>query len=149
MSGSFSFSVLSSFPLARRVAVAAAIVVGASLAIGSAAAAEPPATHEIKAPHYGDTLFHFFQDHHFTAITSLMVSQHFERVTEHGDEAEILRGGMLLSYGLHREAGTIFAQLIEKGASPKVRDRADHPGAQDRLASDVRRQGHGQRDKAA
>ena len=119
MSRSFFFT-----PLARRVAVAAAIVVGASLAIGGAAAAEPPATHEIKAPHYGDTLFHFFQDHHFTAITSLMVSQHFERVTEHGDEAEILRGGMLLSYGLHREAGTIFAQLIEKGASPKVRDRA-------------------------
>jgi len=119
MSRSFSFT-----PLARRVAVAAAIVVGASLAIGGAAAAEPPASHEIKAPHYGDTLFHFFQDHHFTAITSLMVSQHFERVTEHGDEAEILRGGMLLSYGLHREAGAIFAQLIEKGASPKVRDRA-------------------------
>ena len=31
---------------------------------------------------------------------------------------------MLLSYGLHREAGAIFAQLIEKGASPAVRDRA-------------------------
>ena len=35
-----------------------------------------------------------------------------------------LRGGMLLSYGLHREAGEIFAQLIERGASPAVRDRA-------------------------
>ena len=31
---------------------------------------------------------------------------------------------MLLSYGLHREAGEIFAQLIEKGAPPAVRDRA-------------------------
>ena len=28
----------------------------------------------------------------------------------------MLRGGLLLSYGLHREAGEIFAQLIEKGA---------------------------------
>lgn len=103
----------------RRVAAAAACV----LAFNVAAAADEP-SHEIKAPHYGDTLFHFFQDHHFTAITTLMVSQHFERVTEHADEAEVLRGGMLLSYGLHREAGAIFAQLIEKGASPKVRDRA-------------------------
>ena len=101
------------------MAVAAAF----ALAVGAAAAADEP-THEIKAPHYGDTLFHFFQDHHFTAITTLMVSQHFERVSEHADEAEVLRGGMLLSYGLHREAGAIFAQLIEKGASPKVRDRA-------------------------
>ncbi|MEP6876484.1 MAG: tetratricopeptide repeat protein [Burkholderiales bacterium] len=101
------------------MAIAAACV----FAIGTATAADAP-THEIKAPHYGDTLFHFFQDHHFTAITTLMVSQKFERVSEHADEAEVLRGGMLLSYGLHREAGAIFAQLIEKGASPKVRDRA-------------------------
>ena len=106
-------------PLLRRAAVAAACL----FAIGAAAAADAT-THEIKAPHYGDTLFHFFQDHHFTAITTLMVSQKFERVSEHADEAEVLRGGMLLSYGMHREAGAIFAQLIEKGASPKVRDRA-------------------------
>ncbi|HMC15683.1 MAG TPA: hypothetical protein VKI18_08635 [Albitalea sp.] len=75
-------------------------------------------------PHYGDGLFHFFQERYFTSITGLMVSQHFKRVSHHDDEAEILRGGMLLSYGLHREAGEIFAQLIERGASPKVRDRA-------------------------
>ena len=103
----------------RRAAVAAAC----AFAFHAATAADE-ATHEIQAPHYGDTLFHFFQDHHFTAITSLMVSQKFERIAPHDDEAEVLRGGMLLSYGLHREAGTIFAQLIEKGASPKVRDRA-------------------------
>ena len=116
-------SCCSAHPILRRVAIAAAC----ALVVGQAAAADkatPEPTHEIKAPHYGDTLFHFFQDHHFTAITTLMVSQKFERVSEHADEAEVLRGGMLLSYGLHREAGAIFAQLIEKGASPKVRDRA-------------------------
>ena len=53
-----------------------------------------------------------------------MVSQHFDRVAQHADEAEVLRGGLLLSYGLHKEAGEIFAQLIEKGAAPPVRDRA-------------------------
>ena len=111
---------LQAHPVLRRVAIAAAC----AFALQSAAAADEAPTHEIKAPHYGDTLFHFFQDHHFTAITTLMVSQKFERVSEHADEAEVLRGGMLLSYGLHREAGAIFAQLIEKGASPKVRDRA-------------------------
>jgi hypothetical protein len=83
-----------------------------------------PAQNVVKAPHYGDTLFQFFQDRHFEAITSLMVSQHFGRVAPHDDEAEVLRGGMLLSYGLHQEAGAVFAQLIERGAPPAVRDRA-------------------------
>ena len=78
----------------------------------------------VKAVHYGDTLFQFFQDKHFSAITGLMTSQHFDRVTPQGDEAEVLRGGLLLSYGVHNEAGQIFAQLIDKGAAPSVRDRA-------------------------
>jgi len=105
----------------RRLAVAAAV--SSALAAGVAAAADE-VRRPVKDPHYGDTLFHFFQDHYFTSITTLMASQHFNRVPQHADEAEVLRGGMLLSYGLHREAGEIFAHLIEKGASPAVRDRA-------------------------
>ena len=104
-----------------RIALAAGVMLAAGAAIADDA---PPPNHEIKAPHYGDALFHFFQDHYFTSMTTLMVSQHFERVSHHDDEAEILRGGMLLSYGLTKEAGQIFARLIDKGASPKVRDRA-------------------------
>ena len=78
----------------------------------------------VKALHYGDTLFNFFQDRHFSAVTGLMTSQHFNRLAPQGDEAEVLRGGLLLSYGVHGEAGQIFASLIEKGAAPSVRDRA-------------------------
>ncbi len=97
-----------------------------ALAIGSAHAAEPaePAKKSVTAPHYGDTLFHFYQDKYFSAVTSLMVSQHFTRLAPHDDDSEILRGGLLLSYGMHREAGQIFAQLIERSAPPSVRDRA-------------------------
>jgi hypothetical protein len=89
----------------------------------AAPALDAPA-HEIRDPHYGDTLFYFFQDQYFTSVTNLMVSQHFNRVAHHADEAEVLRGGLLLSYGLHEEAGRIFSRLIEQGASPAVRDRA-------------------------
>ncbi|HEX5687084.1 MAG TPA: tetratricopeptide repeat protein [Ideonella sp.] len=88
-------------------------------------AAEPAKPdRSVKAPHYGDTLFYFFQDRPFPALTGLMVSQQFERLPRHEDEAEVLRGGLLLGYGLHREAGEIFAGLIERGAEPAVRDRA-------------------------
>jgi hypothetical protein len=107
----------------------AAVATTLALALGSArvGAAEAPATvvpHEIRDPYYGDALFHFFQAHYFTSVTTLMASQHFNRVSRHAEEAEVLRGGLLLSYGLHREAGEIFARLIEKGATPAVRDRA-------------------------
>jgi hypothetical protein len=101
-------------------------LIAGALALASAQAAEPaePSKRPVAAPHYGDTLFHFYQDKYFSAVTSLMVSQHFTRLAPHDDDSEILRGGLLLSYGMHREAGQIFAQLIERGAPPKVRDRA-------------------------
>ena len=85
---------------------------------------KPPAPAGVQSPHYGDGLFHFFQGRYFTSVTGLMVSQHFARVAPHDDEAEVLRGGLFLSYGLHREAGDVFARLIERGAAPAVRDRA-------------------------
>jgi tetratricopeptide (TPR) repeat protein len=105
---------------ARRIG-AALVSLAAACAVHAADAPKPA---RIQDPHYGDTLFRFWQDQYFTAITGLMTSQHFNRVAQHADEAEMLRGGMLLSYGMHKEAGAIFAQLIEKGATPSVRDRA-------------------------
>lgn len=105
----------------RRAALAVALAC-AGAAVHAADAPKPPGP--VQAPHYGDALFHFWQDKYFTAITTLMASQQIGRIAPHDDEAEVLRGGMLLSYGLHREAGEIFAQLIERGASPATQDRA-------------------------
>ena len=104
-----------------------AIAIGASgalLACAASAADVVVPSHEVKDPHYGDALFQFFQDRYFTSITTLMASQKFDRVWHHADEAEVLRGGMLASYGMTKEAGEIFTQLIQRGASPPVRDRA-------------------------
>jgi hypothetical protein len=98
--------------------VVAAICLGAG---GSALAA---GTREVKDPHYGEVLFHFYQENYFSALTQVMTAQHFGRLPQQGDEAELLRGGMLLSYGLHLEAGRIFQALIDAGAPPAVRDRA-------------------------
>jgi hypothetical protein len=90
---------------------------------GDAADAALPAV-AVKAPHHGDVLFHVFQGKSFSALSALMVSQHFARLAPHDDEAEVLRGGLLLSYGLHEEAREVFARLIESQAPPRVRDRA-------------------------
>ena len=86
--------------------------------------AHPGKTGEIKDPHYGEVLFNFYQQQYFSAITNLMTARQFRRVPHHGDEAELLLGGMYLSYGLHSQAGEIFQRLIDAGAPPAIRDRA-------------------------
>ncbi|MCX7902265.1 MAG: tetratricopeptide repeat protein, partial [Burkholderiaceae bacterium] len=106
----------------------AALVSAARLAALTALVLGPVAAQTsgtpVRALHYGDSLFYFFQDRYFTALTSLMVSQHFARLSGHEEDAELLRGGLLLSYGLHKQAGEVFTALIERGAPPAVRDRA-------------------------
>lgn len=78
----------------------------------------------VRDPHYGDVLYQFFQQNYFDALTNLMVSERFERVSHHRQDAELLRGGMFLSYGMHLEAARIFEQLTEEVAEPVIRDRA-------------------------
>ena len=106
----------------RRRSLAAALL--SALALFGAATVRAEPSGPILDPHYGDTLFQFFQDHYFSAVTNLMVSQQMGRVSHHSDEAEVLRGGILLSYGQTREAGDIFTRLIDLGATPPTRDRA-------------------------
>jgi hypothetical protein len=106
-------------PRLRSAALVAVLVAAPLLAAAQAGKPAP-----VKEPYWGAILFDYYQERYFTAITGLMASQHFDRVPLHADEAEILRGGLLLSYGLHEEAGRIFAALIDKGAAPSVRDRA-------------------------
>jgi hypothetical protein len=108
-------------PFVRRLAGIFALA-WVCAAAAPAHAGEPG--HIVQDPHYGDALYYFYQSRYFTSLTNLMTSQQFERMPHHADEAEVLRGGLYLSYGLHREAGRIFAQLIETTASPALRDRA-------------------------
>lgn len=110
---------------ARRAATALAVLamVAAPAHADPAAEATLPAV-AVQAPHHGDVLFHVFQGRSFSALSSLMVSQHFARLAPHDDEAEVLRGGLLLGWGLADEAREVFARLIERQAPPRVRDRA-------------------------
>lgn len=93
------------------------------LVASNVVAADKKEWREVKEPHYGAVLFDFYQQKYFSALGHLMTSQHFERLGSHADDAELLRGGMLLSYGQHVEAGRIFERLIEAGVAPALRDR--------------------------
>lgn len=73
---------------------------------------------------YGEVLFHFFQDDHFTALTRLLAAQTRAEMPDHEHDAALLLGGLYLSYGQHRLAGQIFAELLAGSVDPATHDRA-------------------------
>lgn len=78
----------------------------------------------VKDLRYGETLFHFYQQKYFSAITRLMVAQQRQPIEAQGKDPELLLGGLYLSYGMHQAAGEIFEDLIASNASPTAQDRA-------------------------
>ena len=78
----------------------------------------------VKDLHYGEVLFHFFQDDYFTSITHLLAAQQLNRVANHRPDDELLLGGIQLSYGMHNEASKVFARILEESADDAVKNRA-------------------------
>jgi tetratricopeptide (TPR) repeat protein len=116
----------------RRRLAAATLLLAASTASISAGAADDAAPRpgalppvQVQDLYYGDVLFHFFQDDYFDALTRLTAAQEKGRLKHHADDAELLLGGLYLSLGQHREAGRIFAAVLDRpNVPPAVRDRA-------------------------
>ena len=77
----------------------------------------------VKDPFYGQVLFDFHQQNYFSAITHLRASQQQGRLPHHVDEAELLLGGLYLSYGMQKNAEQLFNQLLERHADPLLRNR--------------------------
>ena len=63
--------------------------------------------------HYGEVLFHFYQEDYFTAISHLMVAQQQNLLQHHRDESELLLGGLQLSYGMPDQAEQRFDRLLD------------------------------------
>lgn len=77
----------------------------------------------VQNPHYGEILFYFYQEDYFPAIVRLLGAQQQQQLRSHAVEAELLLGGMYLSYGHHLEAADIFERLLADNTSKSVRDR--------------------------
>jgi lipopolysaccharide biosynthesis regulator YciM len=89
----------------------------------AAAARDGPDPIVVNDPQYGEVLFYFYQGKYFPAIVRLLAAQEQAQLTEHEEQAELLLGGMYLSYGHHLEAADIFNRLLAGGADQEVRDR--------------------------
>lgn len=95
------------------------------LCAGNVGGAEPVVKKNIiRDLHYGEVLFHFFQEDYFTSITHLLAAQQLNRVAHHRPDDELLLGGLDLSYGMHKEAGRIFARLLDETSDDAVKNRA-------------------------
>ena len=80
----------------------------------------------IRDLHYGEVLFHFYQQDEFTALTRLLAAQQAGRIVRHHDEAELLRGALYLSYGQTEQATRIFERLLAEQPEPAMHDRIWH-----------------------
>ncbi len=77
----------------------------------------------VKDPHYGEVLFYFYQEDYFPSIVRMLAAKEQQQLGNHSDEAELLLGGMYLSYGHHLEAAEIFERLLADNVAPDIRDR--------------------------
>ena len=78
----------------------------------------------IKDLHYGEVLFHFYQEDYFTSIVHLLAARQLNRTSNHVPEDELLLGGIDLSYGLHKEAKRIFDKLLQGNVRDTIKNRA-------------------------
>ncbi len=77
----------------------------------------------VQDPQYGEVLFYFYQEDYFPAIVRLLAAKDRQQLEQHADEAELLLGGMFLSYGHHLEAAEIFERLLADNVDSEIRDR--------------------------
>ena len=87
----------------------------------SVAASDKP--QQVLDLHYGEVLFHFYQQDYFTAITHLMVAREENLLQHHGKESELLLGGLQLSYGMLDQAEAQFHRLLDTDTDSELHDR--------------------------
>lgn len=102
-----------------------ALVLSVSVCLCPAASgAEQKPVHEVRALQYGEVLFHFYQGDYFNSITHLQAAREKNQLTHDQTDAELLLGGLMLSYGLHDKAENIFNRLLDPQTDSAVHDRA-------------------------
>ncbi len=111
--------------ITRRAIVVTCFLILASMAPQGPALADKdePAPIVVEEPHYGEILFYFYQEDYFPAIVRLLAAQEQGQLERHAAQAELLKGGLYLSYGHHLEAADIFERLLADNVNPEIRDR--------------------------
>ena len=90
----------------------------------SVQAAEKPKT-QVADLRYGVSLYHYYQQEYIPAITELMVADARDGIQGHGNNPELIAGGLSLAFGMQNHAEQLFTQLLQGNSRPQnVRDAA-------------------------
>lgn len=115
------FSTRSSLQKTLNTCVATSLL---ALLTSVAMAAEKPKT-EVADLRYGVALYHFYQQDYIPAITELMVADARDGIHGHGNNPELIAGGLSLAFGMQNHAEQLFSQLLNDKSRPQnVRDAA-------------------------
>ena len=91
--------------------------------------AEEPRPERAKDLRYGWALYEYHQGNVFEALTQLAVAREQGGIEGHGDHPALVEGGLMLSWGMTREASKLFTELLGSDGtgstlSPDVRNQA-------------------------
>lgn len=74
---------------------------------------------------YGVALFHYYQQDYVPALSELMVADTRNGIQGHGDNPELIAGGISLAFGMQRHAESVFTNILQDERRPQqVRDAA-------------------------
>lgn len=73
---------------------------------------------------YGAVLYEYYQGNAFAALTHLEVAEARGGIEGHGDHPLLVEGGLMLAYGMTREAKALFEQVLQEKVAPATRNQA-------------------------
>lgn len=119
------------------------LMLGASLG-ASADDGEPPT--RAQDPTWGEVLYDYYQGNALDALTRLAVARQQGGIDGHGQHPALVEGGLMLSWGMLREARDRFERLLDESVDVRQRNQAwfylakvfyletDHDSARNALA---------------
>lgn len=107
-----------------RAVFAAALLLAAPAALAAEQEAAGEQADGLTSLRYGVSLYYFYQQDYFDALSELMVAQQLGELATHAAHSELLRAGMSLSYGMDRVAESLFQQMLAQSGPTVDRDKA-------------------------
>ncbi len=87
--------------------------------------AAPKAKTEVADLRYGVALFDYYQGDFLSALSELMVADARDGIQGHGNNPELIAGGISLAFGMEAHAETVFRDILQDESRPlAVRDAA-------------------------
>ncbi len=104
-------------PVLRLSALLGVLLSGSLLAAG-------PAPQPVRSLEYGEALFYYFQRDYLDAGVRLMAAQQRRQLGVHDQDADLLLGGLQLSYGMHDAAQRTFDRALDEAVTSQAKNRA-------------------------